>query len=69
MWMNEVEVVYRIGKFTMVGFFSKKNVFLVKRLMYRMMKAGSLVISKRFITLSLYVLYSFSLTALNLARS
>lgn len=34
-----------------------------------MINAGNLVISKRFITLSLYVLYSFSLTALNLAKS
>lgn len=58
-----------MGKLTIVGFFSKKNVFFVKRLIYKMMNGGNLVISKRFIKLSLYVLYSFSEMPLNLANS
>lgn len=58
-----------MGKLTIVGFFSKKNVFFVNRLMYKMMNGGNLVISNRFIKLSLYVLYSFSEIPLNLASS
>lgn len=64
--MRSISSTYLMGKLTIVGFFSRKKVFLVKRLMYRIMNCGSRVISNRFIKLSLYVLYSFSALPLNL---
>lgn len=60
---------YLMGKLTIVGFFSKKKWFFVKRLMYKIINDGNFVISKRLMKLSLYVLHSFSLIPLNFANS
>lgn len=35
--MRSISCTYLMGKLTIVGFFSRKKVFLVKRLMYRIM--------------------------------
>lgn len=44
---------YLIGKLTIVGFFSRKNVFLVKRFIHKIINFGNFVISNLFKKLSL----------------
>lgn len=46
--INQFFETHFIGKFTIVGFFSKKNVFFVNLLMYNIMYLGSFVITNRF---------------------
>ena len=58
-----------MGKLTIVGFFSRKKVFLVNLLYSRIMYGGNRVMENFLRKLSLYVLYSFSVCPLNFSRT